>query len=290
MKTLIKSEWKIENLVKTFSNDDQFLLNKTFAGFKKYFINLYGPGNKELDVEEYVNIIRDYIDSPATSLLKKAGTKGEPAEFERLRKKYVEPFDQEDEDETKADGNEPIDQGFLPGDEVEAPAPAPAPAPAVEAPAPAPAPVVDASSVIYADVIPPKKYSFLEISKSDGKLQFKNKYNSRSIFFELGTKPPGPNTNEVINYIITSEDDEVIKTGSLAIGSLFPASFKGILKDVDKLNLWTDDIKLLIYQIKDISKIENLRPTAFIIFFKSFMSGSGLKKLVQSPRQNPKNP
>ncbi len=37
LKTLIKSEWKIENLVKAFDNDSQFLLNKTFAGFKKHF-------------------------------------------------------------------------------------------------------------------------------------------------------------------------------------------------------------------------------------------------------------
>jgi hypothetical protein len=31
LKTIIKSEWKIENLVKSFNNDNQFLLNKTFA-------------------------------------------------------------------------------------------------------------------------------------------------------------------------------------------------------------------------------------------------------------------
>lgn len=272
LKTLIKSEWKIENLIKTFSNDDQFLLNKTFAGFKKHFNNLYGPGNKDLDVEEYVNIIRDYIDSEATSLVKKAGTKrekeeekGEPAEEPRLLKRYVKSL-YDDDDDSKSDGNEPIDQGYLPGD---------------EAPAPTPAPPVDASSVIYADVIPPKEYKYLEISKSDDVLRFENKFNSRSIFFKLGPKPPGPNTNEIIQYVIADnvedvEDVKVITNGTLETGSKFPGSFNGILKDVDKLNLWSEDITLLKDRIKEISKIANLRPSAFIIFFKSFTSGSGL--------------
>lgn len=267
LKTLIKSEWKIENLVKSFSNDDQFLLNKTFAGFKKHFNNLYGPGNKDLEVEEYVNIIRDYIDnSGATSMLKKAETREEPSEKERLIEKYVRPSVDVDDDESKADDNEPIDQGYLPGD---------------EAPAPTPAPPVDASSVIYADVIPPKEYKYLEISKSDDVLRFENKFNSRSIFFKLGPKPPGPNTNEIIQYVIADnvedvEDVKVITNGTLETGSKFPGSFNGILKDVDKLNLWSEDITLLKDRIKEISKIANLRPSAFIIFFKSFTSGSGL--------------
>ena len=154
LKTLIKSEWKIENLIKSFSNDDQFLLNKTFAGFKKYFNNLYGPGNKDLDVEEYVNIIREYIDSPATSLLKKAGTKGESAELERLKKKYVEPYVYEDDEESKSDDNEIIDQGFLPGDEVSATAPAPATAPA-SAPATAVATIVEDLPVVEGLALPP---------------------------------------------------------------------------------------------------------------------------------------
>ena len=286
LKTLIKSEWKIENLIKSFSNDDQFLLNKTFAGFKKHFNNLYGPGNKDLDVEEYVNIIREYIDSEATSLIKKAGTKrekeeekGEPAEEPRLIKRYVKDLYDDDEDETKADDSEPIDQGFLPGDEVQAPAPAPARAPPV-----------DTSSVIYADVVQPDKYKDLEISKRGDILEFKNTLNDKYVYFKLGPKPPGPNTNEIIYYSFNGtfgEDDiKELKYGE-KLGS-FPGNFKKILSDPSGFKLWSEDIKLLEKKIKEISGLSGFVPSAFIIFFKSFTSGSGLKKSTGKPKKTKK--
>jgi len=106
LKTLIKSDWKIENLVKAFNNDSQFLLNKTFAGFKKHFKNIYGLGNKELDIEEYISIINDYLDSPATSLIKKGDTKRKTEE----ESYYIPDIEKDDDDEM-------VDEGLLPDEE-----------------------------------------------------------------------------------------------------------------------------------------------------------------------------
>ena len=287
MKTLIKSEWKIENLVKSFSNDDQFLLNKTFAGFKKYFINLYGPGNKELDVEEYVNIIRDYIDSPATSLLKKAGTKGEPAEFERLRKKYVEPFDQEDEDETKADDNEPIDQGFLPGDEVEAPAPAPVLAPA---PAPAPAPATAVATIVEdlpeveATTLPPVirrsdlTFQDIKLSKKDNLLRVENTANNKNLYFKVSDPPRGrgvANAGKVVSYAFDNGPFAVMrKAGN------FSTDLNIILSGI---KISDNDRNVLLYMIDRSdtfikSEQKRILPSHFINFFDSIKKGAGLKK------------
>jgi hypothetical protein len=114
LKTLIKSDWKIENLVKAFNNDSQFLLNKTFAGFKKHFKNIYGLGNKELDVEEYISIINDYLDSPATSLIKKGDTKRKTEEesydIPDIEKKKITEDEKDDDDEM-------VDEGLLPDEE-----------------------------------------------------------------------------------------------------------------------------------------------------------------------------
>lgn len=71
LKTIVSSEWKIENISKAFTNDDKFLLNKTIAGFKKYFKDKTGLGNKNLDVDEYIALIRDYMDSEGVQIFKK---------------------------------------------------------------------------------------------------------------------------------------------------------------------------------------------------------------------------
>ena len=299
LKTLIKSEWKIENLVKSFSNDDQFLLNKTFAGFKKHFNNLYGPGNKDLEVEEYVNIIREYIDSEATSLVKKAGTRGEKegeekGEPSRLLKRYVK-SSYDDEEKSKADepareieeetkANEP-DEVFVDlFDESSASAPAPAPAPATApapAPAPATAPPVDASSVIYGEVILPKQYKYLEISKRGKILEFKNNYNQNYIYFKIGPKADG-------NKIYYSYNNDKLGLGNEIDPNKdienygYIRKHNGVLPDLRRLlrdarfNIWDKDVELLKDRIIEISGNKTLVPSSFITFFDSFTSGSGL--------------
>jgi hypothetical protein len=71
LKPIVNSEWKIENISKEFDDDSKFLLNKTFAGFKKFFKDKYGIGNKNLDVDEYVSIIRNYLDQVDLTNFKK---------------------------------------------------------------------------------------------------------------------------------------------------------------------------------------------------------------------------
>jgi hypothetical protein len=71
LKPIVSSEWKIENISKAFTNDDKFLLNKTIEGFKKYFKDKTGLGNKNLDVDEYIALIKDYMDSEGVQIFKK---------------------------------------------------------------------------------------------------------------------------------------------------------------------------------------------------------------------------
>jgi hypothetical protein len=62
LKPIVGSEWKIENISKAFDDDSKFLFNKTFARFKIFFKDKYGLGNKNLDVDEYVSLITNYLD------------------------------------------------------------------------------------------------------------------------------------------------------------------------------------------------------------------------------------
>ena len=268
LKTLIKSEWKIENLVKSFSNDDQFLLNKTFAGFKKHFNNLYGPGNKDLEVEEYVNIIRDYIDnSGATSMLKKAETRGEPSEKERLIEKYVKPFaDDDDEDITII--NQELLQGDFPDKETKSVV----------------ASIVDDLPEVEARAIPPPRpqppppiyrrnlpFTDIKLSKNDDILRIENTANNKNLYFKL-TEPTGrgaANAGMVINYAIDNGSFEKIDKKINTFNNYF-------YDFLDKIGINDNDKEALLYRIIGNVKSSSVSNKQFINFFNSFTSGSGL--------------
>ena len=278
LKTLIKSEWKIENLIKTFSNDDQFLLNKTFAGFKKYFTNLYGPGNKDLDVEEYVNIIRDYIDSPATSLLKKKeGTREESSELERLKKKYVEPYADE---ETKSDDDEVVDRGLLLGDRGTETT--------VEArilPGRQETETVVASNVedlpeVEARAIPPppppiseRTLQNIKISKEGDVLRFENIANNNNLYFKLEDPKTGSGEKQAGNIIKYSNDNKTYI--DLGKGSAFNGKLDTRIKS---LGLSDNDSDFQVIRYRIVGLKTNITATDFINFFNSYKEGSGFKK------------
>lgn len=261
LKTLIKSEWKIDNLVKSFTNDDQFLLNKTFAGFKKYFNDLYGQGNKDLDVEEYVNIIREYIDSDATSMLKKVAVKEKEENFKRLRQKYVSEDDSED-------GNEPIDQELLPGDfpdqETETVA----------------ASMVEDLPEVEARAIPPppppiseRTLKEIKISKVGDVLRFENTVNNKNLYFKLEDpikKSGVGSSNKIVNYSTDNKTYEILGKGPAFNGKLNTQIKSLGLLDTDS------DFNVIRYMIGGDKLIISV--TDFIDFFNSYKEGSGFKK------------
>lgn len=261
LKTLIKSEWKIDNLVKSFTNDDQFLLNKTFAGFKKYFNDLYGQGNKDLDVEEYVNIIREYIDSDATSMLKKVAVKEKEENFKRLRQKYVSEDDSED-------GNEPIDQELLPGDfqdqETETVV----------------ASIVDELPEVEARAIPPppppiseRTLKEIKISKVGDVLRFENTVNNKNLYFKLEDpikKSGVGSSNKIVNYSTDNKTYEILGKGPAFNGKLNTQIKSLGLLDTDS------DFNVIRYMIGGDRLIISV--TDFINFFNSYKEGSGFKK------------
>ena len=277
LKTLIKSEWKIENLIKSFSNDDQFLLNKTFAGFKQYFTKLYGPGNKDLDVEEYVNIIREYIDSDATSLLKKTGTKREKEgekEGEEKGKPVEEPRREDDDDEeTKEDETaEPAT-----AETTTAPAETTAPATAV-------ATIVEDIPEVEARTLPPDirrsdlTFQDIKLSKKGNILRVENTANNKNLYFKVSDPPRGrgvANSGKVVNYAFDNGPFAVMrKAGN------FSTDLNFILTEI---KISDNDRNVLLYMIDgsdtfDKTEQKRILPSHFINFFDRIKKGGGLKK------------
>jgi hypothetical protein len=271
LKTIIKSEWKIENLVKSFNNDSQFLLNKTFAGFKKYFIKVYGAGNQNLEVEEYISLINGYLDSTDLSKIKK-------------EKK-------EREEETKGEIYDEIDE-IDKIDEIQPPPPPfPRPPPTAreffgipdeennnEIPQTSifATPVTDLPEV-EATALPPPPKSIREltlqdvkISKEDDFLRFENTANNKNIYFKLiePTEKRGIVTaNKIIKYSLNNIDYE-----DVGKGSAFSGKFITRLKLIDPSN---NDLNVIINMI---SSGYGLTVTRFIDFFDSIKSGEGLRK------------
>jgi hypothetical protein len=106
------SEWKIENISKSFTDDDKFLFNKTAEGFKKYIKEAYGLGNINLEVDEYVSLIQKYLD--ITDLKKYKKQPGED-EKETETKNEVETETKNEGDLSEAELNE------IYGDNIEEP-------------------------------------------------------------------------------------------------------------------------------------------------------------------------
>ena len=107
LKTIVSSEWKIENISKAFTNDDKFLLNKTIEGFKKYFKDKTGLGNKNLDVDEYISLIRDYMDSEGVQIFKKITDDKEDG-----KKEFKSAFDYPEQDGLIKPKEEPQESSF----------------------------------------------------------------------------------------------------------------------------------------------------------------------------------
>jgi hypothetical protein len=63
MKTIIKQEWMIENILKILTEDDVYLLNMQFTGFKKLFVDLYGINNQYLDLDNYLTFISEFLNT-----------------------------------------------------------------------------------------------------------------------------------------------------------------------------------------------------------------------------------
>ena len=74
LKTIINSEWKIENIIKSIDPETMFLINKTFAFFKKEFIKVYGLNNKLLEIDEYLSLINSYADQNKLTITTKTAS------------------------------------------------------------------------------------------------------------------------------------------------------------------------------------------------------------------------
>ena len=100
MKTLISSEWKIENIMNELGRDKVFILNKTFPGFEKEFLKIYGKNNTNVSPEDFLILIDRYIDGNDTPLekVKEAGVVVEPFEVEASSVKPSKFTRVEDED------------------------------------------------------------------------------------------------------------------------------------------------------------------------------------------------
>jgi hypothetical protein len=269
LKTIIKSEWKIENLVKSFNNDSQFLLNKTFAGFKKYFIKVYGAGNQNLEVEEYISLINGYLDTTDLSRIKKEKEEKEE-EVKREKETKDEIYDELDElDETPPPPPPP---------------PYPRPPPTAreffkitdeETPTSVFATPVDELLEVEATALPPPPKSISEltlqdvkISKEDDFLRFENTANNKNIYFKLiePTEKRGiVSANKIIKYSLNNIDYE-----DVGKGSAFSGKFITRLKLIDPGD---NDLKVIINMI---SSGYGLTVTRFINFFNSIISGEGL--------------
>ena len=84
MKTLISSEWKIENIMNEIGRENVFVLNKTFTGFEKEFLKKYGKNNTNVSPEDFIIEIDRYIDGNDTPLekVKEAGVVVSPLEVQ----------------------------------------------------------------------------------------------------------------------------------------------------------------------------------------------------------------
>jgi hypothetical protein len=271
LKTIIKSEWKIENLVKSFNNDNQFLLNKTFAGFKKYFNEVYGIGNQNLEVEDYIALINAYLDSEAPRLIKgktKLKTKGEKEEE----------TNEESNEETKA-----VDLSEETLDDIYGDTPAPEVAVATS--------IIDLPEV-EAKIIPPKllrselKLKGVKISKEEDILRFENTANNQSIYLKLSNPPRGPGSANVNKIISVSFDNvEYENLSKKTLGGMFLTRLKIIgLNDND-----IDVITEMIAPSRE--KLNKITPTEFIKFFDRIENGDVIKgEGLKKPKKTKKKP
>ena len=285
LKTIVPSEWKIENISKAFTNDDKFLLNKTIAGFKKYFKENVGIGNKNLEVDEYVALIKGYLDSEGVKFIK--GVSQDKKETkEDDTKTFISAFTKKEEEtkeeETKEDDEEDagIDYDDIFGYNIEIPDPVSVTGSVI--------PEVKATKINKQDIKTPlNELSFknIKLSKEDDILKVSNIDKGEelyTLYFKLKepTNKKGVGANEVIEY---SYDG--INYNESRKGQQFNTDLNFYLSEI---GINDNDRKVFLYMIDNSRSINNytdrgdtntkINPTKFITFFKSFKSGSGLRK------------
>ena len=285
LKTIVPSEWKIENISKAFTNDDKFLLNKTIAGFKKYFKENVGIGNKNLVVDEYVALIKGYLDSEGVKFIK--GVSQDKKETkEDDTKTFISAFTKKEEEtkeeETKEDDEEDdgIDYDDIFDYNIEIPDPVSVTGSVI--------PEVKATKINKQDIKTPlNELSFknIKLSKEDDILKVSNIDKGEelyTLYFKLKepTNKKGVGANEVIEY---SYDG--INYNESRKGQQFNTDLNFYLSEI---GINDNDRKVFLYMIDNSRSINNytdrgdtntkINPTKFITFFKSFKSGSGLRK------------
>ena len=232
LKTILQSEWKIENISKAFTDDDKFLLNKTFAGFKKYFKDTIGLGNKNLEVDEYVALIIAYLDSADLSKITKAS-------------------DEKDDTSSNQDSlNDDIKDEFLDESEIPPPPKFPPPPPSrLPPPPPSRLPPVFESSVI--DTLQPEEQ---QESSSDDKyyvigrfetntLVIINKENTNTLYIRITEET---DTKKSLIEISNNGNNFIDLKDVFTDTKTFQSKIKLILLDIfneDDLNLFIKDVR-----------------------------------------------
>ena len=232
LKTILQSEWKIENISKAFTDDDKFLLNKTFAGFKKYFKDTIGLGNKNLEVDEYVALIIAYLDSADLSKITKAS-------------------DEKDDTLSNQDSlNDDIKDEFLDESEIPPPPKFPPPPPSkLPPPPPSRLPPVFESSVI--DTLQPEEQ---QESSSDDKyyvigrfetntLVIINKENTNTLYIRITEET---DTKKSLIEISNNGNNFIDVKDVFTDTKTFQSKIKLILLDIfneDDLNLFIKDVR-----------------------------------------------
>ena len=232
LKTILQSEWKIENISKAFTDDDKFLLNKTFAGFKKYFKDTIGLGNKNLEVDEYVALIIAYLDSADLSKITKAS-------------------DEKDDTLSNQDSlNDDIKDEFLDESEIPPPPKFPPPPPSrLPPPPPSRLPPVFESSVI--DTLQPEEQ---QESSSDDKyyvigrfetntLVIINKENTNTLYIRITEET---DTKKSLIEISNNGNNFIDLKDVFTDTKTFQSKIKLILLDIfneDDLNLFIKDVR-----------------------------------------------
>ena len=61
MLEILRAEWKIENILKSFQIEDIAKLNKVFPHFKAQILKTYGFNNNNVSVEDYKEAIQSYL-------------------------------------------------------------------------------------------------------------------------------------------------------------------------------------------------------------------------------------
>jgi hypothetical protein len=73
MKSILSTEWKVENILNSLQKEEVFGLNKTFPSFQKDFLETFGRNNTNVSIEEYIELIKlpAYADCPRNCCIRR---------------------------------------------------------------------------------------------------------------------------------------------------------------------------------------------------------------------------